>query len=147
MGKLLNTIVTASLFLASAESFAQACRTPTNIEIYDRASRNAAHLLKVKLSTNLVAKVKVENIVVDEYGRNRARLPYVHTKPVIHSRGKMDKACVDIAVRSLTSMGFDLSDIAYRNYSYGNEVEMVRVSIPPRTFLYDQNGTLTVKSH
>lgn len=135
-----------SLFILSTASFAQSCKTPIKIEVYDRASGHTANLLKVKLAVGSTAKVKIENITRDEYDRPVRRLPYVYSNPTIHFKANTDKACVALATRSLTSMGFEVSEISYRPYAYGHEVGRVRISIPPRTFLYEHNGTLSVKS-
>ena len=152
MIKLVHSFAAVSFLMISAAGFAQngrhkssKCKTPIKIEIYDQASRRTANLLKDLVKVNSISKVKVENIVRDEYDRPKLHLPYVYSKPTIHFRKNSDKACVEAAVRSMNSMGFDFKDISYRPYSYGNELDLVRISLPPRTFLYDDNGILTVQ--
>lgn len=136
MIKLVNSIVAISFFMISTATMASDCWTPVKIEIYDQGSSHFAHLLKNQIKADSLAKVKIENIVRDQYDRPKRDLPYVYAKPTLHFNKKTDHACVEIAVRSLTQMGIDLKDISYRPYAFGKELNVVRVSIPPRTFLY-----------
>lgn len=140
-------LVAVSLILISTTVIAQSrCRTPINIEIYDESSRHSANLLKALIKGNTVSKVKIENLLLDKYDRPKREIPYVHAKPTIFYRKNIDESCVVVARKAINSMGFDIADIKNRPYSYGNELETVRVSIPPRTHLYDNNGILSVIS-
>ena len=143
MNLMFRTIMTTSFFIASTMTYAQgSCSTPIKIEIYDEGSRQAAQLLKKNIASKKV--IKVENIVNDQYGYPRRKLPYVHANVTIFSRKGLDSDCVAATVRSLKLMGFKTSKIEYRFYPVGKASTFMRVGLPPRTFLYEYDGTLSV---
>lgn len=145
MSLMIKSIMTASMLIGFSTVFAEVkCTTPLKIEIYDEGSRHAAKLLKSKIGSKSKTTVKIENIVNDQYGYPRRKLPYVHTNATIFSRKGIDSACVADVVKSLKVMGFEKDQIAYRSYAHGSKSDIMRVSIPPRTFLYEYDGKLTI---
>lgn len=141
----IKSILTTSLLIASSALWAQVkCTTPIKIEIYDEGSRLAANLLKSKIRSASQASIQIENIVNDQYGYPRRKLPYVHTRATIFSRKGIDNDCVASTVKSLKLMGFGKSEIAFRSYAKGSKSDIMRVSIPPRTFLYEYDGNTTI---
>ncbi len=134
MYQFIKCFVAGSLLIASSGIMAQVkCTTPINIEIYDERSRDAANLLKKILMSKMRTSIKVENIVYDNYGYARRKLPYVHTSLTIFSRKKIDRVCISETIQSLVFMGIDSSDIVFRAHAKFSNSQNIRVSFPPRT--------------